>query len=81
MVRGYEFLPIELGKSRGSKYVVEDGKTLSEQRKLLLAKASEDGHLGMGLAISRILCKKHGGSLEIGNNEMHNAVVKIIFSV
>ena len=24
--RGYEFLPIELGKSRGSKYVVEDDK-------------------------------------------------------
>lgn len=66
--------------------IVDDGdgfsdETLSEQRKLLLAKASEDGHLGMGLAISRILCKKHGGSLEIGNNEMHNAVVKIIFSV
>lgn len=65
--------------------IVDDGdgfsdETLSEQRKLL-AKASEDGHLGMGLAISRILCKKHGGSLEIGNNEMHNAVVKIIFSV
>ena len=26
LVRGYEFLPIELGKSRGSKYVVENGK-------------------------------------------------------
>ena len=26
LVRGYEFLPIELGKSRGSKYVVEDDK-------------------------------------------------------
>ena len=26
LVRGYEFLPIELGKSRGSKYVVGDGK-------------------------------------------------------
>ena len=26
LVRGYEFLPIELGKSRGSKYLVEDGK-------------------------------------------------------
>ncbi len=26
LVRGYEFLPIELGKSRGSKYIVEDGK-------------------------------------------------------
>ena len=24
--RGYEFLPIELGKSRGNKYIVEDGK-------------------------------------------------------
>ena len=26
LVRGYEFLPIELGKSRGSRYIVEDGK-------------------------------------------------------
>ena len=26
LVRGYEFLPIELGKSRGSHYIVEDGK-------------------------------------------------------
>ena len=26
LVRGYEFLPIELGKSRGTKYVLEDGK-------------------------------------------------------
>ena len=24
--RGYAFLPIELGKSRGNKYIVEDGK-------------------------------------------------------
>ena len=26
LVRGYEFLPIELGRSYASKYVVEDGK-------------------------------------------------------
>ena len=26
LARGYEFLPIELGKSRASKYLVEDGK-------------------------------------------------------
>ena len=26
LARGFEFLPIELGKSRGSKYIVEDGK-------------------------------------------------------
>src|SRR5699024_8077677 len=26
LVRGYQFLPIQLGKSRGVKYVLEDGK-------------------------------------------------------
>ena len=26
--RGYAFLPIELGKSRGNKYIVEDGLSL-----------------------------------------------------
>ena len=26
LVRGYEFLPIELGKSRGTRYILEDGK-------------------------------------------------------
>jgi len=66
--------------------ITDDGdgfsdEVLARQSKLLLAKSSEDGHLGMGLAISRILCKKHGGSLEISNNAKHNAVVKITFLV
>ena len=66
--------------------ITDDGngfsdEILARQSKLLLTKPSEDGHLGMGLAISRILCKKHGGSLEISNNENHNAVVKITFLV
>ena len=26
LVRGYEFLPIQLGKSRGTRYILEDGK-------------------------------------------------------
>ena len=54
---------------------------LTRQKKLLLAKPSEDGHLGMGLAISRILCKKHGGRLEIRNDVGHHAVVNVTFSV
>lgn len=66
--------------------IIDDGNGFSEevltrQKKLLLAKPSEDGHLGMGLAISRILCKKHGGCLEIRNDVGHYAVVNVTFSV
>lgn len=62
--------------------ITDDGNgfsddVLARQGKMLLAKPSEDGHLGVGLAISRILCEKHGGSIEISNNVNHNAVVKI----
>ena len=66
--------------------IIDDGNGFSEevltrQKKMLLAKPSEDGHLGMGLAISRILCKKHGGCLEIRNDVGHHAVVNVTFSV
>lgn len=56
-------------------------EVLERQRKLLFIKSTENGHLGMGLVISRILSEKHGGSLEIYNNSAHHAVVKIMFSV
>lgn len=29
--------------------------------------AGKDGHMGIGLPISRLLCEKHGGSLELSN--------------
>ena len=50
--RGVQFLPIELGKSRASKYVVEDGKVrlpftalrgLGEAAAVALEKATIDG--------------------------------------
>lgn len=50
--RGYRFLPIELGKSRASKYVVEDGKVrlpftalkgVGETAAIALEKATIDG--------------------------------------
>lgn len=41
----------------------------------------QDGHLGMGLAISRVLAEKHGGSLEYGNISTGGARVKIFLAV
>lgn len=66
--------------------VSDDGEGFSEavlnrQHKLFLSKQLEDGHLGMGLAVSRILCKKLDGMLELYNNENHHAVVKLNISI
>lgn len=51
--------------------VTDDGKgfpdeVLRKKEKTLLMHRA-DGHMGIGLAISRLLCKKHGGSLELSN--------------
>ena len=39
----------------------------------------KNGHMGMGMAICRIICKKHHGSIEISNNESGGAhtIIKI----
>ena len=49
--------------------VRDDGCGFSEEilknkSRLLMPVAGEDGHCGLGLTISRLLCKKHGGRLE-----------------
>lgn len=46
--------------------------------KLLIA--NKDGHLGIGISISRLLCRKHGGKLEL-SNVPEGARVKISLSV
>lgn len=66
--------------------VSDDGEGFSEeilnrQEKLFLLKQLEDGHLGMGLAISRMLCKKMDGMMELYNDEKHHAVVKLNISI
>lgn len=40
----------------------------------------EDGHMGIGLTVSRLLCRKHGGRLELLNTS-EGACVKIMLSV
>lgn len=42
--------------------------------------AGKDGHMGIGLSVSRLLCRKHGGKLELSNTS-GGACVKIYFSV
>lgn len=60
--------------------VTDDGEGFSEDilnknsKKLLIA--GEDGHMGIGLSISRLLCQKHGGSMELSNTGS-GACVKI----
>ena len=66
--------------------VTDDGagfsdEVLTRKESLLLPTRREDGHLGVGLAMSRALSEKHGGSLTFFNNDTHNAVVEIILAV
>lgn len=64
--------------------VTDDGdgfpsEILKKQEKKLLI-AAEDGHMGVGLSISRLLCRKHGGKLELSNTS-GGACVKLLLSV
>lgn len=64
--------------------VTDDGggfppEILNGGEKKLLA-ADQDGHMGIGLSVSRLLCRKHGGSLEL-SNVPGGARVKISISV
>ncbi len=60
--------------------VTDDGggftpEILNAKKKTMLI-ADKDGHLGIGLSISRLLCRKHGGDMELSNTEK-GACVKI----
>lgn len=66
--------------------VTDDGVGFSEEilknkNRLLMPVSSEDEHCGLGLTISRLLCKKHNGRLELSNNSLGGATVKIIIGV
>lgn len=65
--------------------VTDDGKGFSKEilrkRQKNFLPTQQQGHLGMGLAISRVLCEKHGGSMQLLNAVPHGGVVKIHISV
>lgn len=64
--------------------VLDDGdgfsdEILNKEGKHLLI-SGQDGHMGIGLSISRLLCRKHGGGLELSNTS-NGACVKIFLLV
>ena len=66
--------------------IVDDGigfseDVLKERNNLIIPTASDGKHCGLGLIISRILCKKHGGKLELSNDISGGAKVKIFIEI
>lgn len=61
--------------------VADDGpgfsaKVLNNQDRYAYADSGDEEHLGMGLAICRVLCRKHGGQLILSNASSGGAVIK-----
>lgn len=66
--------------------IVDDGigfseDVLKERNNLIIPTSSDDKHCGLGLIISRILCKKHGGKIELSNDISGGAKVKIFIEI
>lgn len=75
-------LRFALHKNMLSISITDDGQGFSDKmlRKKAVLFYSEDTtgeHMGLGLATSRVLCQKHGGSIEVSNTNEHGACVKI----
>lgn len=64
--------------------VEDDGggfpSSVLENRGKKLILSDKDGHMGIGLSISRLLCRKHGGGIKLSNTPK-GACVKIFLAV
>lgn len=75
---------VEIEKSRLFLYVQDDGPGFSPES---LEKGSrpyfstEKNHMGMGLALCKILCKKHRGDLELINSIQEGGIACAIFGI
>lgn len=66
--------------------VTDDGpgfsmQMLSKKVALFYSEDTTGEHMGLGLAASRILCQRHGGSMELSNMFPHGACVKVTVAV
>ena len=66
--------------------VTDDGpgfseKILRKKNALFYSEDTSGKHLGLGLAVSRVLCQKHGGTIELSNQSPHGACVKAIITI
>ncbi len=76
-------LEFSLSENMLSITITDDGEgfppEIQKKEEKMLFSSRKDGHMGIGLAVSRRLCKKHGGSIELYNTT--GACVKINLSV
>lgn len=56
-------------------------EVLENQDRYTLSPGSGDRHMGMGLIMSRILCKKHGGRLKLSNSASGGAKVNLTICI
>ena len=66
--------------------VTDDGpgfseKLLQKKTALFYSEDTSGKHLGLGLAVSRVLCQKHGGTIELSNRLPHGACVKATITI
>jgi signal transduction histidine kinase len=66
--------------------VTDDGpgfsdKLLQKKTALFYSQDTSGQHLGLGLAVSRVLCQKHGGTIELSNRSPHGACVKASITI
>lgn len=84
------FLTFSLESRLLSVSVRDDGdgfpdNILQKNEKSLLSSvilpAAQESHMGIGIAVSRILCHKHGGSLRLSNSPLGGAMAEVSFDV
>ena len=56
-------------------------KLMQKKTALFYSEDTSGQHLGLGLAVSRVLCQKHGGTIELSNQPPHGACVKASIAV
>lgn len=68
--------------------IIDDGKGFSEQDIMQACSPyyheqleEEVLHYGLGLYICKVLCEKHGGSIELSNSENEGACVQAVFNI
>ena len=69
--------------AQDNKTFAQDNKTFAQDNKEFAQdnNNSENKHFGLGLYISRILCEKHGGHLQLGNQDNGGAYAVAEFQV
>ncbi len=53
-------------------------KALHTENRYIYTTEQSEEHMGIGISISRILCRKHGGMLSLANHPPHGAKVTVV---